>query len=91
MLICCDRLMKKYLAFIFSVVSSFSFGQKEANIWHFGNGYSYDFNSGTAVLNTTESAMFTSEGSTSYCDEFGIYSFIQMEEEEFLLLVKTQE
>ena len=47
-----------------------AFGQKEANVWHFGAGHSLDFNSGSPVQ-TFNSQMFTFEGSTSYCDEDG--------------------
>ncbi|MFN4811808.1 MAG: gliding motility-associated C-terminal domain-containing protein, partial [Bacteroidota bacterium] len=44
--------------------------QKEGNIWHFGNGFSLDFNSSSAVQ-TTGSAMQTTEGCASYCDYLG--------------------
>jgi gliding motility-associated-like protein len=43
--------------------------QKEANVWHFGNGQGFDFNSGAAVQIT--GAMQTNEGCAAYCDEAG--------------------
>jgi gliding motility-associated-like protein len=55
---------------ILLVYISISFAQKEANSWHFGNGYSLDFSSGSAVQ-TAGSQIFTFEGSTSYCDQNG--------------------
>jgi gliding motility-associated-like protein len=60
------------LVLILLYVSCFlqPFGQKEANVWHFGAGHSLDFNSGSPVQ-TFNSQMFTFEGSTSYCDEDG--------------------
>lgn len=45
------------------------FAQKEANVWHFGNGQGFDFNSGQAVQIT--GAMYTNEGCTAYCDSLG--------------------
>ena len=47
--------------------------QKEANVWHFGNGYGLDFNSGEAVQIT--GAMSTNEGCTAYCDSAGTLLF----------------
>jgi gliding motility-associated-like protein len=60
------------LVLILLYISCFlqAFGQKEANVWHFGAGHSLDFNSGSPVQ-TFNSQMFTFEGSTSYCDEDG--------------------
>jgi gliding motility-associated-like protein len=54
----------------FALVSFTALAQKEANVWHFGHGYSLDFNSGTAVQ-TTGSAMETFEGCTAYGDSTG--------------------
>jgi hypothetical protein len=51
------------------IVSSLN-AQREANIWHFGNGFSLNFNSGQAVQESG-SAISTIEGSTSYCDSAG--------------------
>ena len=65
------HIMKKQifviLAFLFSVVAS---GQKQANIWHFGDGKALDFSSGNPVQ-LTGSAMQSFEGSASYCDSLG--------------------
>ena len=44
--------------------------QKQANIWHFGDGRAVDFNSGEPV-SVTGSQVFTTEGSASYCDPAG--------------------
>ncbi len=62
--------MKRILTYLLSFYVTFCFGQKEANVWHFGIGHSLDFNSGIPVQ-TFGSQMFTFEGSTSYCDENG--------------------
>ena len=56
------------LVILFLVLNSLNlFSQREANIWHFGNGFSLNFNSGQAVQESG-SAIPTIEGSTSYCD-----------------------
>jgi gliding motility-associated-like protein len=62
----------KYLVCISLAFFSYAdtYAQKEANVWHFGFGYSLDFNSGSAVQ-TSGSAMVTSTGSTSICDSLG--------------------
>ncbi len=44
--------------------------QKQANVWHFGDGKSIDFSSGGPVLQTG-SQIFTFEGCASYCDSLG--------------------
>jgi gliding motility-associated-like protein len=62
--------MKFQLLLFFVVLTFFSFGQKEANVWHFGPGYSLDFNSG-APIETSGGQMYTFEGCTSYCDANG--------------------
>jgi gliding motility-associated-like protein len=62
--------MKLPITFICLLFLCASFAQKEANVWHFGTGYSLDFNSGVPVQ-IPGSPMFTFEGSTSYCDENG--------------------
>jgi hypothetical protein len=62
--------MKKYLAFIFSVIYSLCFGQKEANIWHFGDNRTIDFTSGEPV-EMSGSAILAYEGCASYCDSLG--------------------
>ncbi|MFM7105156.1 MAG: gliding motility-associated C-terminal domain-containing protein [Flavobacteriales bacterium] len=43
--------------------------QREANIWHFGFGQGFDFNSGEAVQ--ISGAMQTNEGCAAYCDSAG--------------------
>ncbi len=48
--------------------------QKQANIWHFGDGRCLDFTSGTPV-NVTGSQIYAPEGSASYCDRFGNFLF----------------
>jgi gliding motility-associated-like protein len=62
----------KYIVCIIILFISFTeiYAQREANIWHFGNGNSLDFNSGAAVQ-TTGSAMQTNEGCASYSDALG--------------------
>jgi gliding motility-associated-like protein len=63
--------MEKYLiCFYVLLASTGAFGQKEANVWHFGIGYSLDFNNG-APVQTSGSQMFTFEGCTSFCDANG--------------------
>jgi hypothetical protein len=62
--------MKKYLAFIFSVIYSLCFGQKEANVWHFGDNRTIDFTSGEPV-EMSGSAISAYEGCASYCDSLG--------------------
>jgi len=62
--------MKSIFLLFFVLMTFISVSQKEANVWHFGIGYSLDFNSGPPVQ-TSGSQMFTFEGSTSYCDENG--------------------
>jgi hypothetical protein len=62
--------MKKYLAFIFSVIYSLCFGQKEANVWHFGDNRTIDFASGEPV-EMSGSAISAYEGCSSYCDSLG--------------------
>jgi hypothetical protein len=46
------------------------YGQKQANIWHFGDGKSIDFSSGAPVA-LTGSQMNAFEGSASYSDRCG--------------------
>ena len=54
------------LIFLFSII----YGQKEANIWYFGNQAGLDFNSGSPVT-LTDGAMFAFEGCASIADEDG--------------------
>ena len=58
----------------FALASFTALAQKEANVWHFGHGYSLDFNSGAAVQ-TTGSAMETFEGGTTFSDSTGSLLF----------------
>jgi gliding motility-associated-like protein len=58
-----------FLLFLF-YISSFLNAQKQANVWHFGDGKSLDFSSGDPV-EVSGSAIFTFEGSASYCDSLG--------------------
>jgi gliding motility-associated-like protein len=62
--------MNLRITFICMLLSGVTFAQKEANVWHFGIGYSLDFNSGSPAQ-TSGSQMYTFEGSTSYCDADG--------------------
>lgn len=45
-------------------------GQKQGNVWHFGDGRAVDFSSGEPV-SVTGSQVFTPEGSAAYCDPAG--------------------
>jgi len=66
--------MTKSTALCFCLLTSlFCKAQKEANVWHFGYGYGFDFNSGEAVQIT--GAMSTFEGCTAYCDSSGSLLF----------------
>ncbi len=60
----------KLFLFLILFCSLSCFAQREANVWHFGEGYSLNFNSGVAVQGTG-SAMQTVEGCASYCDYQG--------------------
>jgi len=66
--------MKYFIIIVnFVFLSIEPIAQKEANVWHFGNGYGFDFNSGEAVQIT--GAMSTNEGCTAYCDSAGTLLF----------------
>jgi len=52
------------------LLSNLLTAQKQANVWHFGDGISIDFNSGDPVLQTG-SQIYTTEGCSSYCDSLG--------------------
>ena len=63
--------MKRTFVILFLVLNALNlFSQKEANIWHFGNGNILDFNSGQAVQESG-GAMSTFESSSSYCNSAG--------------------
>ena len=68
------KIFKLLILFLIPVISNNSFAQKQANIWHFGNGRSLDFSSG-APVNVTGSQIFTYEGCASYCDKYGNFLF----------------
>lgn len=62
--------MKSLQVTLVSILITLStIAQKEANIWHFGYGYGFDFNSGEAVQ--ISGAMSTVEGCTAYCHSMG--------------------
>jgi hypothetical protein len=52
------------------LIFSFCFGQKEANVWHFGDNRTIDFTSGEPV-EMSGSAISAYEGCASYCDSLG--------------------
>ena len=62
--------MKQFLVILFLFLNSIIFCQKQAQIWHFGNGRSLDFTSGEPVK-VNGSQIYTFEGCASYCDKFG--------------------
>lgn len=63
--------MRVFLAsLLVLLLTQSAFAQKEANVWHFGNGQCLDFSSGTPVQ-IAGSAIQTFEGSASYCDPQG--------------------
>jgi gliding motility-associated-like protein len=68
------RIIKHLIFFIILLINVTCFAQKQANIWHFGNGRSLDFSSG-APVNVTGSQIFTYEGCASYCDKYGNFLF----------------
>jgi gliding motility-associated-like protein len=64
------KIVKYLFLFVILAICHNSIAQKEANIWHFGDGRCLDFTSGTPVL-LPGSSMTTFEGSSSWCDKFG--------------------
>jgi gliding motility-associated-like protein len=58
------------LFFIFCLSTLTIFAQKQANVWHFGNGQALDFSTGNPVQ-IGGSLMETFEGSASYSDSLG--------------------
>jgi hypothetical protein len=60
-----DKMMRAFVILFLILHSLNLFSQKEANIWHFGNGFSLNFNSGQAVQESG------SEGCPPYCDSAG--------------------
>ena len=57
-----------FLLFLFFSISAIA--QKQANVWHFGNGIALDFNTGEPVQ-ITGSAMRAFGAPSSYCDSLG--------------------
>jgi gliding motility-associated-like protein len=68
-------LKSKYKAYIFFYIFNLfvvhSFAQKQANIWHFGDGRSIDFSSGVPVMLSGSQIQGAKRGSASYSDSFG--------------------
>lgn len=62
--------MKNILLILLIVLSGVCPAQKQANIWHFGDGQSIDFSNGTPV-STTGSQISATGASASYADKFG--------------------
>jgi hypothetical protein len=69
-----DKMMRAFVILFLILHSLNLFSQKEANIWHFGDGYCIDFSSGEPV-NVNGSEIYTSEGNASYFDKFGNFLF----------------
>ncbi|MBL4568775.1 MAG: hypothetical protein JKY69_03675, partial [Flavobacteriaceae bacterium] len=63
--------MRILVSFLLLFISTLSFGQKEANIWYFGENAVLDFNTGTAVPKSTDSKLTTREGCSSFADADG--------------------
>ncbi|MFN5210224.1 MAG: hypothetical protein ACK5D8_12140, partial [Bacteroidota bacterium] len=66
--------MKLKIFLFFLLFSSSLLAQKQANVWHFGDGRSIDFSSGVPVA-LTGSQMNTYEGCASYSDRCGNFLF----------------
>jgi gliding motility-associated-like protein len=66
--------MKQKIFLFFLFFSSLLIAQKQANVWHFGDGKSIDFSSGVPVA-LTGSQINTFEGSASYSDRCGNFLF----------------
>jgi PKD repeat protein len=66
--------MKKLLLTLFTATSFFTYGQKEAWHWYFGNHAGLDFSSGSPVADMN-SAMYTDEGCASISDASGLLQF----------------
>lgn len=62
--------MRYAILLLLSLFTMQALAQKEANVWHFGNGLCLDFNSGVPV-EVSGSAMWTFEGCASVCDSVG--------------------
>ena len=66
--------MKKLLFTLFTSISIFTYGQKEAWHWYFGDHAGLDFSSGSPVVDMN-SAMYTDEGCASISDANGVLQF----------------
>lgn len=64
------KFITKFALVVCVCIAHFSYSQKEANIWYFGNKAGLDFNSGEAVA-ITDGQMDTQEGCASVADEEG--------------------
>jgi len=62
--------MRVLLAFLFLCISTITYGQKEANVWYFGENAGLDFSSGDPVA-LTNGALTTDEGSATISDANG--------------------
>ena len=63
--------MKNFFTLLFLISSLSLYGQKEANIWHFGENAGLDFNPGSPATSIGGSAMVTQEGCASIADKKG--------------------
>ena len=61
--------IKPCFLFIFCLVGPFVWAQKQANVWHFGNGRKLDFSTGVPVAGTGPLVAY--EGTCSYSDDKG--------------------
>jgi len=68
------KMMKNILLLMLIGLAGICTAQKQANIWHFGDGRCLDFSSGAPVV-VSGSAMNTPEGCASYCDSSGNFLF----------------
>ena len=66
--------MKSVTTLLFIISNTIVFAQKQANIWHFGDGKSIDFSSGVPI-SLSGSQMNTYEGCASYSDRCGSFLF----------------
>ncbi|MCX6323737.1 MAG: hypothetical protein NTZ41_05995, partial [Sphingobacteriales bacterium] len=64
------KIIKYLILFIILLINVTSFAQKQANIWHFGDGQCIDFSNG-APVSVTGSPIFAAGASGSYSDKFG--------------------
>ena len=62
--------MKVISTLVFLFIISFTFAQKEANVWYFGNKAGLDFNSGSAVV-LEDGVLDSFEGVSTICDNDG--------------------